>query len=470
VTGAAPWDLLLTGGTVITVDDERRVIDPGAVGIRGDRIAFVGPAAAAAAAGGGDATRTIDCAGKAVIPGFVDCHTHLFQGLARGIGEGMSLWPWLCDFMWPYSAAITSDEAVAAARLGAVEAVRAGTTAVVDNHYAPADLDTTLRVAGAIEEVGLRGVVARGMFGAITEVASTHGLAASLFRYPALEELDISRAAIEARPPGSRVGVWPAPINVIYNAQDLVRDAIAMAHELGTGWHTHCSEARADPDIYVEAYGIRPVEWLHREGLLGRGGTIAHAIWLDDAEVEAIGATGTGVSYNPISNQYLASGVLRLRDLRSAGAVVGLGTDGPGCGHRQDLFEQIKQSMLVQRMHTLEPTSSKAEEAFELATREGARYLGIDAGALAEGKLGDVVVVDLQRPHLRPLNRAVATLAYAARGSDVVMTIVGGEILYEDGACTRVDEAEVMAEAQARADAVVARAGLEALRTPWASG
>jgi 5-methylthioadenosine/S-adenosylhomocysteine deaminase len=316
--------------------------------------------------------------------------------------------------------------------------------------------------------VGLRGVVARGIFGDVTEVAAAHGLAKSLFRYPAEEELDITRAAIAARPPGSRVGVWPAPINVIYNSPGLVADAVGLARELGTGWHTHCSEARADPGIYTDAYGVRPVTWLAAEGLLGPGGTIAHAIWLDDAEVAAIGETGTGVSYNPISNQYLASGVLRLRDLRAAGAVVGLGTDGPGCGHRQDLFEQIKQSMLVQRAHTLEPTASKAEEAFELATREGARYLGIEAGVLAEGFLADVAVVDLARPHLRPVNRAVATLAYAARGSDVEMTIVGGEIVYEQGSCTRVDEAEVMAQAQAAADALVARAGLGALRAPWA--
>src|SRR5205823_4812807 len=197
----------------------------------------------------------------------------------------------------------------------------------------------------------------------------------------------------------------PAHINVIYNSHVLVAGANALARELGTGWHTHCSESNADPGIYTDAYGVRPVTWLAAEGLLGRGGTIAHAIWLDDAEVAALGETRTGVSYNPISNQYLASGVLRLRDLRSAGAVIGLGTDGPGCGHRQDIFEQIKQSMLVQRAHTLEPTVSRAEEAFELATREAARYLGIAAGTLAVGSLADVVVVDLMRPHLRPVNR-----------------------------------------------------------------
>ena len=193
----------------------------------------------------------------------------------------------------------------------------------------------------------------------------------------------------------------------------------------------------------------------------------AHGIWFDDREVERVGMTGTGVSYNPTSNQYLASGSIRLRDLRGAGAVVGVGTDGPGCGHRQDLFEEMKQSILVQRVHTLDPTVCTAEEAFEMATREGARYLGIDAGVLAPGKLADVVVVDLERPHLRPLHRVVSTLVYSARGSDVLMTIVGGEVIYEDGRCTRVEEEPVMAEAQARAGELIARAGFVDLLEPW---
>jgi 5-methylthioadenosine/S-adenosylhomocysteine deaminase len=460
----AECDLLLTGGSVVTVDDERRVIEPGAVAVTGNRIAAVGPAGDLDRI---DAARTVDCTGMAVIPGLVDCHTHLFQGLARGLGEGMSLWPWLCEFMWPYAATINPEEARVAASLGAIEAVRAGTTCITDNHYSPADLDTTVSVAGAIEEVGLRGMVARGIFGEITDVAAEHGLAESLFRYGPEEELDITTGCMEAHPAGRRVAVWPAPVNIIYVDQDLVRRSIELAHQSNVGWHAHCSEAPADPDIYLEAYGIRPISWLYREGLLGAGATIAHGVWFDDVEVEQVGETATGVAYNPISNQYLASGVLRLRDLRAAGAVVGLGTDGPGCGHRQDLFECIKESMLLQRVHTLDPTVSNVEEAFELATREGARYLGVEAGVLAPGKLADIAVVDLRRPHLRPVHRTVSTLAYSARGSDVIMTIVDGRIVYEGGRCTFVDEEEVMAEAQARADELIERAGMQGLRRPW---
>jgi 5-methylthioadenosine/S-adenosylhomocysteine deaminase len=133
------------------------------------------------------------------------------------------------------------------------------------------------------------------------------------------------------------------------------------------------------------------------------------------------------------------------------------------------MFEEMKAAMLLQRVTSLDPTATPAEVVIEMATREGARYLGIDAGVLEEGRLADVVVVDLERPHLRPMHRVVAALAYAARGSDVIMTVVGGRVVYEEGRAVLVDEGEVMEEAQARADELAERAGLSALRTPWVS-
>jgi len=457
-------DLLLTGGSVITVDDERRVLEPGAVAISGERIVAVGTPTELA---GYRAARTIDCRGKAVIPGLIDAHTHLMEALGRSLGEGMGLWQWLRDFDFPYAVAINGEEARVASALGAVEAIRAGTTTVVDNFYAPTDLETTLAVAAAIEDVGLRAVVARGILGEITPIAERGGLSAELFRYTTEEEIAITSAAIDAYPPGGRVQVWPAPLNISYNDQDLVRQSVALALDRGTRWHTHCSEAAIDPDLYVEEFGVRPVEWLYREGLLGREATLAHAMFLDDDEVRACGETETGISYNPISNEYLGAGVLRLRDLRSSGAVVGLGTDGPCCGHRQDLFEVMKQAILLQRVTTLDPTVSNVEEALEMGTRDGARYVGIDAGVLAVGKLADVTVVDLERPHLTPHHRTVAALVYAARGSDVVLTIVGGAIVYEDGSCTLVDEAEIMQEAHTRSKELIERAGFQPLLEPW---
>lgn len=457
-------DLLLTGATVITVDDARNVHLPGAVAVSGSRIVAVGTASELA---DWRADTVIDCGGRAVLPGFVDGHNHLSQALARGLGEGMSIVPWLCEFMWPYSIAMTREDAVAAARLGAVEALRAGTTTVIDNHYAPSDAATTLAVADVIEDAGLRGAVARGVIGERTAIAARRGQPSGLFRYGNADELAITREAMQHRPRGSKVEVWPAPLNLTYVDQEVVRGCVELAAEFDTRWHTHCCESSGDPTSYVEEYGLRPVQWLDKEGLLDHRATLAHAIWLDEHEIEQVGAAGAGVAHNPASNAYLASGTIRLRELRKHGATVALGSDGPSCGHRQDLFEAMKLSIFAQRLATLDPTAARAEDALVLATREGARYAGIDAGVLEPGRLADIIVVDLDRPHLRPLHRAVSSLVYAARGSDVETTIVGGRIVYDKGRCLLVDEEAAMAQAQYRAERLVARAGMTALRMPW---
>ncbi|WP_240477404.1 amidohydrolase family protein [Jiangella muralis] len=457
MSDATECDLLLTGGTVVTMDPATGVVEDGAVAVLGDRVTAVGTAAELA---GLRPVRTVDCRGTAVLPGLVDTHTHLYQGLARSLGEGMPLWSWLADFMWPYAAALTREDARVAALLGAVEAARAGTTALLDHHYAPADPETVLAVAAAVEEVGLRGVVARGMAGSPSAVARENGLAGGLFAHTTGAEVELTRECVTARPPGSRVGVWPGPHNVTYADQELLRGSAELARELGTGWHAHCASTPRDPEVYRGAYGTTPVAWLHEQGLLGPRTTLAHGIHLSDAEVRMAGETGTAVAHCPVSNQYGADGVLRLRELRAAGAVVGLGTDGAAYNHRQDLFECMKQAVLVQRLHRLDPDASHSGEALALATSEGARLLGVDAGVLAPGRLADVTVVGLGAPHLTPHHDVPAALVYAARGSDVRMTIVGGEVVVEDGRCVRVDEDAIVAEALDRARAVVRRAGI----------
>src|SRR5260370_27881513 len=164
--------------------------------------------------------------------------------------------------------------------------------------------------------------------GEATAVARGGGLAGEMFRCSTNEELDITRACMQARPPGSRVAVWPAPENVIYCDQDLIRRSAGLAREFGTGWHTHCSEVRTDPEYYLEFYGIRPADWLAREGLLRGGATNAHGIYRGDSGVEAIGSSAPGVASCPASHQSIAIGGMRTRDLGQAGAAGGPGPSG----------------------------------------------------------------------------------------------------------------------------------------------
>ncbi|MEV6072100.1 amidohydrolase [Nocardia sp. NPDC052001] len=456
-------DLLLTGGTVITVDDARTIHEHATVAVRGSRIVAVGPDDEFA---DWRTDSVIDCRGKAVLPGLVDGHNHLAQALARGLGEGMSIVPWLCEFMWPYSIAMSSQDAIAAARLGVVEALRAGTTTIIENHYAPSDLTTTMAVAQVMEQAGLRGAVARGMLGDRTEIAARRGQPDGLFRYDTASEVAMTREAMQQRPRGSMVEIWPAALNLAYVDQRVVRGCVDLATEFDTHWHTHCCESSGDPASYLDAYGVRPVQWLAKAGLLDERATLAHAIWLDAEEIEQVAMAGAKIAHNPSSNAYLASGTLRLRDLRALGATVALGSDGPSCGHRQDLFEAMKLTVYAQRLATGDPTACRAEEALELATREGAKYAGIDAGVLAPGKLADIIVVGLDRPHIQPVHNPVSSLVYSARGADVEVTIVGGRIVYQHGRCLLIDEDAAIDEARERAQQLVARAGMQALRQP----
>jgi 5-methylthioadenosine/S-adenosylhomocysteine deaminase len=150
-----------------------------------------------------------------------------------------------------------------------------------------------------------------------------------------------------------------------------------------------------------------------------------------------------------------------LRELRESGAVVGLGTDGSAAGHRQDLFENMKQLVYMHRLHSLDPKASSATESLEIATRGGADVLGIDAGTLEPGALADVLVIDVDRPHLAPMHSPASGIVYAARGSDVDINIIGGEIVVENGRCTRIDQDEVIAEARGRGRDLVNRIGTQ---------
>jgi len=367
----------------------------------------------------------------------------------------MALWQWLGEFMLPLAASITPAEATAAVRVAGLEALSSGTTTIIDNHYAPNDVDTTLGMARALHDMGLRGAIARGVFGPFTAIARDNHLSPLLFQNSTQHEIDSMRECL-TQWQSDRIKIWPSPINVIYNDQDLVVGLVELAREFGVSWQTHCSEAPVDPEIYQKAYGVRPFVWMHQKGLLGRDASFAHAIWLNDEEVALVGDTSCSIAHNPMSNEYLASGAIRLRDLRKAGAVLGLGADG-AAGHLMDMFQIMRQMVYVQRLHTLNPESTFAGEAFELATRGGAELAGIDAGILAPGKLADIAVVSLAGSHMTPSFNEIASLVYCGSGRDVTLTMVDGRIAYENGRAVFVDQDEIISEANEKCQGLIKR-------------
>jgi 5-methylthioadenosine/S-adenosylhomocysteine deaminase len=365
---------------------------------------------------------------------------------------------------------MTVEEAAIATRYAAFESVRAGVTCVMNNQYLPWDPETTDAVATAMESVGLRGVVARGMTGTPPPAMAHRGDDARPWTYTTSQELEIMADLLAGWSPDRLVRLWPGPNNLVYNDQELIRGCAELAGEYGTKWHTHCCEAQHDPEIYQKTYGMSPVKWLSQAGLLGPDTTLAHAIWVSDEDIDLLAASGTAAVHNPVSNMYVASGPMRLGRFLESGAVVALGIDGSAVGHRIDPFETMKQTVLMQRLVSLDPAACRSEVAFELGTRGGATFTGFDIGALEIGLLADIVVVDLTAPHCGPRPRAVSAVVNSAHPSDVQTVIIDGQIVVDDGHCTMVDEAAITEEA-ARAMANVAeRGGLQRYLEPWIAG
>ena len=445
MTDDARYDLVLAGGTVVTIDDDRRVIEPGAVAISGNRIAAVDAAHRIDASA---ARRVIDCSDCAVLPGLIDCHSHLAQAVMKTLGEGLTIWEWLSGLTFPVADAITGDEAVAATRLAAMEAARAGVTCVVDNQYMPPDPDTTGRVADAIESVGIRGVVARGMTGSRPAAMAFRESGSRPNYYTTAEELEMMAELLSGWSRDRLVALWPGPLNIAFNDQELIAGSVELARRFGTKWHTHCCEGKGDPGVYRQAYGTTPIAWLHSEGLLGPEATFAHAIWITDDEVAALGEAGAAVAHNSVCNAFLASGTMALVEMLEAGVVVGLGIDGPAVGHRQDLFEVMKQAVFAQRLRAGDPSVIDSETILETAALGGAAFVGLDAGVLAPGKLADVAVVDVSGPSCVPRQNIAATVVNSVTASDVRTVVVDGQVVVDDARCTNIDEDEVVEEAR----------------------
>lgn len=458
-------DLLFTGADIYTLDEDQPVIRNGAIAVVGNSIAAIGPAAEVAARCT-TITRTVDCSGTVLMPGLIDAHTHQFQLLGRTLGDGMSLLPWLAKFMLPLAASMDSKSALAAVELSALNSALTGATSVVDNHYAPVDEQTTLAVAHRMERVGVRGAVARGMFGPMVEGGVRMNTDERLFKYSVQEEIDITEACLKQQPASSLVQIWPMPENVVYVDKEMMEGALELAERYDVSWQAHMSKSRFEVEIHKSIHGQRPVKWLHENGILSDRTTFAHGIWLDEEEIELLGDAKSTVIHNPVSNQFLASGIMKLGPLLQAGANVALGTDGVAVAG-QDMFEAMKSAQMMQHLREYDAESTSAELMLHLACRNGGKMLRKNVGVLKLGALADFITVDISGPHNQPATRAVCCLTSSARGSDVRHVVVNGEHIVADGRSTRIDEEKAIADALQASKTVIEKAGITDLVQEW---
>jgi 5-methylthioadenosine/S-adenosylhomocysteine deaminase len=418
-------------------------LDPGSVLVDGPSIVAVDTVEALDADPRAAGADIVDATNHAVLPGLQNCHLH--SGLLRGTAESMSLWDWLQTYVDPAHKALTPEIAEVASRHCYAEGVLAGTTSVMDMWRFMEGS------AAAAEMLGIRATlvpyVADGVFDWFETLESNRRL------------LETHHTAADGR-----VRAWVGLEHLMYCSEECFAGAVQLVEEFDTGFHTHSSESIWEVQESLKRWGRRPIEVFYQRGVLGPRSVVAHAVWLSDVEIELLAQTGTSVAHCPCSNMKIASGVARVGDLRQAGVVVGLGSDGEKENNNLDLVEEMKVASLLQKVSTLDPTAGDPWDILTIATIDGARALGLDAltGSLEPGKRADVITIDLSGLHTTPVLHGkdfnvAAHLVFASSGHDVRDVWVDGHRLLDGGSPTTFDVASIRADAQSAAEELFER-------------
>ena len=438
--------ILIKEGTIVTMDQTDSIVC-GDLLIRDGRIAEIGNHIDA------DADEVIEADGCAVLPGFVQTHLHLCQTLFRGAADDLSLIDWLKKRVWPMEAAHTPASIRASARLGIAELIKGGTTCALTMET----VRHTEEVLRAVEETGFRAIVGKCMMDKGDEVPDE-------LREETRASIDESVALItewNGRGNG-RVSCCFAPRFAVSCTRELLTEVAELAFHHNTIIHTHASENRSECEIVEREAGARNVSYLHSLGISGSHVVLAHCIHLDDLEMDTLARTHTNVAHCPSSNLKLGSGIARVAEMLERGISVSLGADGAACNNRLDMFTEMRTAALLQKV-TRGPEALPAKRALQMATIDGARALTLEheIGSLEIGKRADVIVVYLDQVHSSPqVNDVVSTLVYSAVASDVLTTIIDGQVVMRDGELMTFDEGVVIEEANREADALRTRAGL----------
>ena len=433
VAFAEPADWLYTARYVVTMDARHRLIDQGAVAIRGERIIGVGTRAEIEKQF--QARHRVDRPEALLMPGLINTHTHAAMSLLRGLADDLRLQDWLQNYIFPAEAKnVTPDFVLWGTRLACLEMMLSGTTTFVDMYYFED------RVAQATKEAGMRGVLGETILKFKSPDAATPKDALA-YTEKFLEQYEGDPLIVAA----------PAPHAIYTNDDATLRAARKLADKYHAPLVIHLSETKRENDDSLQTRGMTPTRLLDVLGVLDGPVIAAHGVWLDDADMKILKAHGVGIAHCPSSNMKLASGIAPVVKLLSLGVPVGVGTDGPaGSNNDFDLMEEMNLAADLQKVTVGDPTVLNAEQAVELATVLGARVAGLEKeiGSLETGKRADMIALRLDRPHAVPLYNVYSQIVYALKASDVEDVVVNGKPIVREGRSLTLDQAVVLAKAK----------------------
>lgn len=426
--------MLVKGGLVVTQNWKREVVK-GDVLIEGDRITAVGHAKARP-------DETVDATGCIVMPGMINCHTHVAMALMRSVADDVKLEKFL-DRTFAIDAKRTPEDVGIGAALGCLEMARSGTTTFLDIYY---DED---RIAKSVEQIGLRGYLGW----TVLDERFTTQKGKPINNCENFIKAHKNRPLI--KPIVSIQGVYVCSEETWLAARELAKTE-------NTFCHYHLSETRFEVYEHQKKTGKRPVDWLSGIGFLGRGDVAAHCAWLTINEIRQLAAAGVSVAHCPVSNMKLASGgVAPVPEMSAEGVNVCLGTDGCSSNNTLDMFSEMKFASLMHKAHKWDAAVMSAQKCLDMATVDAAKAIGAEKllGSIEPGKKADIVILDCNKASMVPTraDNAVANLVYASPSHAVRDTIVDGKFVLRNGKIVSVDEPKLLKVAEDAAQALLDR-------------
>jgi len=429
---AEPADWIWSARYVITMDAQHRVIENGAVAIRGERIVAAGSKAEIDERF--QPRQRLDRPEAILAPGLINTHTHAAMSLFRGLADDLRLQDWLQKFIFPAEARnVTPDFVRWGTRLACLEMLLGGTTTFTDMYYFE-DV-----VAEAAKEAGIRGVLGETIIGFPAPDAKT----------PAAS-LKFTETYLQRFHNDPLIAPAVAPHALYTNSDETLRAARSLANKYHALLITHLSETKKENDDAMAQRRMSPTRVLDSLGVFAGRTLVAHAVWMDERDMAILKARGVGVAHCPSSNMKLASGVAPVTRMLALGIPVGLGPDGPaGSNNDFNMFEEMDLAAKLQKVTLLDPRALPAKTALEMATILGARALGMEKeiGSIEAGKRADLIAVRLDRPNAAPLYDPISQMVYALKAEDVRDVMVNGRPVVRDAKILTLDEAQILAKA-----------------------
>ena len=430
MTGLAP-DLIIECGLLLTMADEDKPLKNVRLLIQGDRIIDIK---------GRDEwlpesnkCETIDAKDSLVMPGIVNSHSHAAMSIFRGYADDLPLNEWLFEKIFPAEAKyINPDTVYWGTLLACVEMIASGTTSVIDGYFYE---DSAVK---AIHESGLRAIISQG-----------------IIDFPApgipdpLKNLEVGKEFLEKWSDFSPL-ITPGLFchSPMTCSDRTISDAARLCQKHSVPLQIHLSETEEEVEEIIRRTSKRPVSHLKELGILGPDLIAAHAIHLDNQEIDILAQNDTKVVHIPESNMKLSSGTARVSDMLKKGLTIGIGTDGCASNNNLDIFQEMDTAAKLGKITTMDPTATNAETVLRMATLWGAKVMRLDkvTGSIEKGKKADIIVIDMNSPHLVPLYNPVSQIVYSAKGSDVRDVIVNGRILMRDRKFLSLDLEGIMSK------------------------